>query len=297
MPVEVLMLNFQKLTLEHIDEIKPFFHAHPTMICDNTVGGAFMWRDYFSTEFAKFNDTLIFKAKIKYFNDIIAFSMPLGSDVQGSLKEIELYCRETGTPVVFCTVTENDIGELKKDFNSLTIYPEENWNDYIYDKNDLTLLKGKKWHGQKNHINYFIKTNEDYRFEKITGENISGVKEFFSSLEITNNSDIFIEERKKVFEVLDNYEAYGLTGLLLRANGSVCAFALGEIIGNVLYVHIEKADKSIRGAHQMIVREFAAQDGITHINREEDVGDPGLRASKMSYHPVDILKKHIVKVN
>ena len=291
------MLKFRKLALEHIEEIKPFFHAnHPTMICDNTVGGAFMWRDYFSTEYAMFNDTLIFKAKIKYFNDTTAFSMPLGSDVQGSLKQIELYCRETGIPIVFCTVTENDFVELEKAFGPLKVYPDENWNDYIYDKNDLVLLKGKKWHGQKNHINYFIKTNEDYRFEKITEKNINEVKEFFKGLETTNDSDIFIEERKKVFEVLDNYEAYGLIGLLLQLN-KVCAFALGEIIGNVLYVHIEKADKNIRGAHQMIVREFASQDGIEYINREEDVGDLGLRASKMSYHPIDILKKHIVKAN
>jgi hypothetical protein len=86
---------------------------------------------------------------------------------------------------------------------------------------------------------------------------------------------------------------------LIRAGGSVVAFSIGEILQNVLFVHIEKADFGIRGAYQVINNEFArhfASEEVEFINREEDVGDEGLRASKKSYHPIEIIDKYIVEV-
>jgi len=83
---------------------------------------------------------------------------------------------------------------------------------------------------------------------------------------------------------------------LLKANGGVVAFSVGENINNVLYVHIEKADMRIRGAYQVINRELIRQfatDEIEYVNREEDVGDEGLRYSKKSYHPCEMIDKYI----
>jgi hypothetical protein len=87
---------------------------------------------------------------------------------------------------------------------------------------------------------------------------------------------------------------------VLKAGGAVVGFSLGEIIGDTLYVHIEKADRGCKGAYQMLVNQFAAaqrQEQLLYINREEDMGDPGLRASKQSYHPVALLKKFVVRVD
>ena len=70
--------------------------------------------------------------------------------------------------------------------------------------------------------------------------------------------------------------------------------SVGEIIKDTLYVHIEKADRSYEGSYQMIVREFARHnvtEDVKYINREEDVGDEGLRKSKAIYHPIELLEK------
>jgi hypothetical protein len=112
-------------------------------------------------------------------------------------------------------------------------------------------------------------------------------------------NDVYNEEYLKTIEVLENYDVYRAIGGLLRVNGEVIAFSIGEILNRVLFVHIEKADISYRGAYQVINNEFAKHfctDDILFINREEDVGDEGLRTSKKSYHPRGLLNKYIVKI-
>jgi hypothetical protein len=295
------MLSFAKLTLEDIERIKPYFSYSTNKTCDNTVGGTFMWRDYFSVEYAEFNETLIFKVKLKYYNNITAFSLPLGKDIHGSIRAIEEYCNYSNMPVVFCTVTEEEVLIIKTIYTDLELRQEKNWSDYVYNADDLVSLAGRKYSGQRNHINYFKKTFENYSFEEITTDNVGEVKEFYNYLNsiIFKDSDIFLEEQKKTLEVLDNYERYGMIGGLLRIDSSIAAFSIGEVYNNVLYIHIEKADLKYRGAYQIINNEFAmryASGEVEFINREEDVGDDGLRTSKLSYHPCGIIDKYIVVV-
>jgi len=292
------MLEFKKLQLCDIKKISPYFTYSANRICDNTVGGAFMWRDYFLVDYAEYNDTIIFKVQVKYHNNIIAFSMPLGNDVLGSLNEIAQYCRHENLPVAFCTVTHEDIEILSTVFTEFRLSKEVDWSDYMYTASDLVTLAGRKYSGQRNHINHFIRTCPDYSFEEITEANLRQVKDFYAVLaeQIDFDSEVFAEEHRKTQEVLDNYDAYGLIGGLLRVNGSVIAFAIGEINNSVLFVHIEKAFPQCRGAFQVIVNAFAkhfASTGVDFINREEDVGDEGLRVSKKSYHPCEIIDKYI----
>ena len=94
---------------------------------------------------------------------------------------------------------------------------------------------------------------------------------------------------------MEHWSVYGFFGGLIRTEGRIVAFSFGEIIGDTLFVHVEKALREVRGSYQMIVSELLsrfATDGILYVNREEDVGDPGLRYSKESYHPKCLLEKY-----
>jgi len=260
-----------------------------------------MWRDFFGVEYAEYDENLIFKAKVTYHGGITAFTVPLGKDICGAMEQLDKYCRSLEIPVAYCTVTAEDMPYIKAMYREFELYQETNWSDYLYRADDLKSLAGRKYSGQRNHINYFNKECAGWVFEEITGDNIGEVRDFYEKFSLTANKDseIFAEEQRKTMEVLDNYKAYGLIGGLLRANGSVAAFSVGEIWQNVLFVHIEKADFGIRGAYQVINNEFArhfASEEVEFINREEDVGDEGLRASKKSYHPIEIIDKYIVEV-
>ena len=107
------------------------------------------------------------------------------------------------------------------------------------------------------------------------------------------------EELDMTREVLTHYKEYGMDGILLRIGDRIAAFACGEIIGDTLSVHIEKADTRIAGSYQRIVSAFASRYDpvlVPHLNREDDMGEEGLRTSKLSYHPTAILDKWRIKV-
>jgi len=292
------MFEFKKLQLSDIDKARKYFPFSVNRTCDNSVGGAFMWRDYFSVEYAEYNETIVFKARVKYHNNITAFSVPLGKDVRGSIDMVVSYCRQSGIPVTFYTVTNEDIKTLRTVFSDYRLLEEADWNDYVYRAADMVTLSGRRFNGQRNHINYFMRTYEDHGFEVLSGDNIKDVIAFYAdlSLNLDLSSETAIEEHDKTIEVLENFDAYGLFGGLLRVDGSVIAFSIGEKINNVLFIHIEKADLRFRGAYQVINNEFAKRftsSEIEFINREEDVGDEGLRTSKNSYHPLEIIEKYI----
>ena len=173
------------------------------------------------------------------------------------------------------------------------------WFDYLYRAEKLSTLAGKKLAGQRNHKNFFLKNHTDWCFEEITDENLDEVQAFFDSFcsENHKDSEYFRHEVEAVHEVLQNRKTYGFMGGLIRAEGKICAFSFGERIGDTLFVHIEKADRNLRGAYQMMVSEFVRRFGgdAEFVNREEDVGDPGLRYAKESYHPHALLAKYIVE--
>ena len=82
-------------------------------------------------------------------------------------------------------------------------------------------------------------------------------------------------------------------------NGRVAGFSAGEIVGDTLIIHIEKADIAYEGIYQVLVNEYAkcfVTPDVRYINREEDVGDEGMRRSKESYHPVRLLEKYLVRI-
>ena len=99
-------------------------------------------------------------------------------------------------------------------------------------------------------------------------------------------------------EVLEHLDQYGLVGGVLRADGAIVGFTLGEVLRDTLYIHIEKADRDYPGAYQMLCRQFctAYADGLAYVNREEDMGDLVLRKAKRDLHPVTQLKKYTVEV-
>ena len=89
-----------------------------------------------------------------------------------------------------------------------------------------------------------------------------------------------------------------LVGGVLRVDGEVVAFTIGEPISeDTFVVHIEKAYADLQGAYPMINHQFVEHECMKYkyINREEDTGAEGLRKAKLSYRPIFLVEKGLVK--
>lgn len=173
-------------------------------------------------------------------------------------------------------------------------------SDYVYESEKLISLSGKKLHGKRNHINNFIKAYPDYQYERINGENREECIELAQNWRKENGCDSDPEKNEEfcvTLRALKELEDLNLTGGLIRADGRVVAFSIGEKLCNDTFVvHIEKAYADIQGAYPIINQQFVLHEAADYryINREEDTGAEGLRKAKLSYYPVFLQEKGVV---
>jgi hypothetical protein len=295
------MLNFKDITYDSAEEIEPFLKNQNYRLCDYTIGCLVMWAGYFKYQYCIRDEMLYIKGSSSSGSSDVTFTVPVG---YGSFKESVLllrdFCREKNIPLTFSAVPEEMLPAFKSIFN-IRIKKLDNWSDYLYDSLDLSTYKGKKFHRKKNHVNKFLKSFPDFKYERISKDNIEQVREFFRSYErnIDKDNDLFRYEEKMVESYLNNYYLTGFPGGALIADGKVVAFTVGEILNDTLYIHVEKAMREYSGAYETISLYFAqdmVNDNIKYINREEDLGDEGLRKSKRSFNPIALLDKYFVEV-
>ena len=184
------------------------------------------------------------------------------------------------------------------------------WDNSLYFKVDypgvgptFTLpLGGGRLEQFRQIAEYCLQNKLPLRFVPVPKDELDRMLHFFpgsTAQEHEKDSVSYLEDLNKTKEVLNNLDLYDMKGGLLMVEDRLAGFSLGEVLGDTLFIHIEKADREIFGAYQMLVSQFAqayAGEGVSFLNREDDVGDPGLRTSKLSYHPVALLEKYVVTV-
>ena len=199
----------------------------------------------------------------------------------------------------FCCISWDERALILSLCPGAEVWQDRDWNDYVYDAEKMISLGGKHLAGQRNHINKFKTLYPDWHTEEIGEDNIPAARAFLDSYYVGLAAEgrteaVFDAERRAANEVLAHWREYGQEGILLYAGNTVAAFTFGEVTAGMLDIHIEKADRAFEGAYPMVFREFAARFAgrVTTVNREEDCGEPGLRQSKLSYHPIRLAEKY-----
>lgn len=168
--------------------------------------------------------------------------------------------------------------------------------DYLYLKSDLAELPGNRYHKKKNRISYFTGKHE-FTIEPYSGKQLEGSLGLLDEWRRVRSG---IENRSIVLETeaaregLIKASELGLEGLVALVEGEVKAFVLGERLNlETAVCHFEKADPFLDGLYQLIDREFNRRlfTDCTYANREQDLGEPNLRETKLSYHPVELVRK------
>jgi hypothetical protein len=284
--------DFKPLDCNGAELIAKAIGSSPSKFCDFTPFVILMWQKYYKTEYVLDEKNLY----LKLFLDKSVHYAVFSKDIE---KAVYFLFDKTGEETLSLSlVTEEDTERLSREFLTEEIYTNDAWSDYIYRYDDLVEMKGKRFSGQRNHLNKFFQNNPDWRFQEINGENVGRVRDFFSELigDKSTLSESALFEAEMVESYLSGgYHCFKTAGGFVEAGGKIVAFAFGEVLGDTLFVHIEKARRDVQGAYQIIVREFAKNNPAKFINREEDMGIEGLRRSKESYHPIEKAKKYSLK--
>ncbi len=288
-------MDFKKLSSDDLSLIRGYFESANLRSCDYSVGGVFLWRDFFNTHYSVFNNTLVFR--YNYFGGIEAYSAPIGEDPRGAYLKIAEYEKNA---INFCGAPISEREIIKSTFEGceVTVTPTRDWYDYLYDPKDFITFQGKKFSAKRNHINKFRSLYSDWQVNEITVSDTDALKQFCNELPENEESALASAEKHALDECFNNYAVYNFKGVMLTVNGKIAAFSIGDVIGDTLFVHFEKADTKIHGSYPVIANEFArifATD-VSYINREEDMGIEGLRKSKLSYYPVAFSEKADIKV-
>lgn len=298
--------TFQPLTLETMALYNRLTRNMYLESADFSFVNLFIWRHAHDLRYTV--DHGFFIPYCNYKGDIF-FMTPVGGPREEFLTlcdKLAAYSRAAGHPFKMMTVPhETACLLLQEASDRYKIIPDRsNW-DYLYRTQDLLELKGRKYQQKRNQIHKFQK---QYRYEYVPLLPPLEPEEIRACLDLFDRwaepkKDLLSpeEERQALEEALANMEPLGLKGGALLVEGKFEAFSIGSLLNEgtetpIAVIHFEKANPEIPGIYPAINRLFLANawKDTVYVNRENDMGLPGLREAKKRYHPIRMVKKYTV---
>jgi hypothetical protein len=179
----------------------------------------------------------------------------------------------------------------------IEVSEDRNNFDYLYLRTDLAELSGKKFHKKRNLVNAFLNAYA-YEAKPLTADLVPDAIKVLDRWRSDKGED---GDYTAAREALEHFDAFGMQGALYYINGKPGGWCLGEYLagGAMFAIHFEKGIDEYKGVYQFINQAFADSlpASCVHINREQDLGDEGLRQAKMTYRPVDFVRKYAGRLN
>lgn len=308
-----------KPDLSQLEVLNRYLKGNSIRDCAFCPGNAVLWAEYYQVSFTILSDMLVFIVEEEGRPSSFTFPIGYNTDFVKDIRNPEYLshaksvfeqvctffqaqgavpCLHCATPEIYDIIT----GWYQEDF-SYTTDPGD--FDYIYTVDKLTNLRGQKLHGKRNHINRFLHDYTDYQYFRISEEHIDAcltiARNWQEKHDMLNPelSEEHAYEYNIIKKALCHMKELQMIGGIIYVNQAPAAFTLGEpLTGDTFDVHFEKADDTISGIYPMINKLFVTNElqEYTYVNREEDLGLPGLRQAKMSYNPDILYEKGIIQL-
>ena len=173
--------------------------------------------------------------------------------------------------------------------------------EYLYNVKDLVNLAGKRYHMQRNHVHAYIRAHGEPDLRELGSPDIPSMLELSGRWHKNHMDNPVIQgEVSSLARICEQWDRLDLTVWGVYLDDRLVAFSIGHILDSTtLGVLYEKAEPDLRGAFPVMASSFArmAGAGKTLLNRAEDMGEPGLRKSKMLYRPVNFQRMCSVRVD
>lgn len=297
---------FKDISIDSKKELDKYFNLVDYEACEYCFATLYLWQHVYKTKYYIGEDFAVIMAEYEG-NSFSILPLASKEKLPKVIDFVVKHFESEGKKIYFRGITKEVVEMLNEKYPRKFNYTEErDLFDYIYDGESLRTLAGKKNQKKRNHLNYFLKEYEGrYEYKLLSKENFGECLQLLSAWTINKEENDEFDEGmddefvgiKKIFDDYDNLEdKLKVAGVYV--DGKLEAFTMGELINpNMALVHIEKANPDIRGLYQYINQQFILNEfpQVEFVNREEDLGIPGLRKAKLSYHPVRFVEKYTVR--
>ncbi len=313
------MIRFKDVSTSDKELIQSFTLWGERMNCDLSFSNIISWKFLYNTQYAIVDNYLVFRF---YMGHHLAYMMPIAKPKQQEdgtykvepcdecsvsvIRAIRDDSMSMGYPFLMLGVCDYMVSVIEKAFPDVFyINPDRDRADYIYTREKLENLSGKKLQSKRNHINKFKSLYPDYEYRELTPDLIPECLKLEEQWRRVSKGDMKDEEAdgelsielRSMTRAFNRWDKLGLIGGTIFVDGKLAAFSYGcPINQNTFDVCVEKADVSYEGAFTIINQEFVKHlpPQYEYINREEDMGQEGLRKAKLSYKPDIILNKSVI---
>ena len=292
------MISFSRLQLAQKAQYEDILFACGSRSCEYSFANLYLWG---RQEAAFFPEGVAF---FSHFYGKSVYPYPIGTGNRRAVLEAVLEdAKSRGIPCRITSMTQAETEELESWFPGRFLFrPDRDGFDYVYAIDDLADLKGRKFQKKRNHVHKFQASHPDCLSVPLEKENLPQAQEmvaqwFRQRLAEDPHGDYLLEQIA-LSRAFRHFEALGMEGLMLVENGQVLAVTLASRLSeNTMDVHFEKAREDVDGAYAAVNCEFARYLRLKHpelafLNREDDLGLPGLRQAKLSYQPHHMEEKY-----
>ena len=290
------MADIRLLTLADRPLVSEFLHDHPPIISEQTFTNLFIWQPSRPVFVTEIDNSLIFLVK--------------SADIEGAYILYGPPAGAVAIPEIFAALDDRLTGAVRIPEENIKEIPAEIFiinadrdnADYVYRVSDLAELNGRRYAKKRNKIKQCLK-NHTCEYIPITPDLIKeceDMQENWCSARDCGRNPGLCNEANAIAETFAHFRSFGLIGGAVRVNGEIQAYAIAEELhpGTAVW-HFEKAMAHIPGLGQLINHWFSRY-GLTdfeYVNREQDLGVPGLRQAKKSYFPHHMVEKSCISLS
>ena len=296
------MLTFLPCTPQTCQPLRTISGLITPQGCDTSIINLCSWQHLYQGSIAIFNNTIILRFSYEGHR---AYSLRFRpDDLAALLQVVREDAAEAGDGLCIFGVNEEQLPYYLKAAPGISYSYSEDSSDYVYDRQSLATLSGHKLQSKRNFLNRFRRTYPDYQFRPLGPDDMDACltldKSWINKGLDLGHTDEEINERKTIKYVFDHWQELEAIGGTIYVGGQLVAFTYGAAINHDTFdVCVEKADTTFEGSYAVINNEFVNHlpPQFLWLNREEDLGIPGLRQAKTTYQPALKLHKYVLCEN
>ncbi|MFA5480110.1 MAG: phosphatidylglycerol lysyltransferase domain-containing protein [Candidatus Muiribacteriota bacterium] len=290
-------MNLKPITKNERELFENFFYKHNIIMCEFNFANLYVWGEIYKFEWTMFQNRLLIFSN---YDDIIY--MPQGENISfNQLMEISDYFLSQNKSGDFMFVNPDFVEDEKQNLiSNFEIIPDIDDFDYVYETEKLVNLRGKKLNKKKNLISQFKRNIENYEIrllEKKDFKDCINLSEMWCEDKLCDKMGFNIE-MEAIKSLFLKYYDISVEGLGVFIDGKLEAFSVFSKLNHNTYdIHFEKFNTQIKGLPCVINNETAKylSDKCKYLNREQDMGLPGLRKNKRSWEPEFLVESYYLR--